>query len=436
MHRDTKVFLANFFQLSFLKGISRILPLVTTPFLLRTIGIEKFGTIEFAKAISFYFTTFVSYGFRYSATKQVALHKQDKNTIGEIVSSVYIIKLLIIVICLLVMVMLIAFVPKIREERIYLLCFFPVVIASSLFPTFAFQGLDKMHWLTSLNLISKVLFIGSLFIFIRKPTDAFLFPILLAVVDILRLLIALFVLYKSLSIPVRLPTRAIMKQQIKEGLHIFLSELAIMFYSRFPTIFLKFAGGSTAVAIYTLGDKIARITEGMVDPFMQALYPIAYQKISTNLKVGIQYIKHLAKKSVIILGLIGIVYWLFADKLIWLLSDTHLPEAAEVFKIHAFLPAIVFLSKLLGIGILIPLQAGRKYTLSILLTGLIAVGLHFILVPVKVTEAACWPILLQVRGAAWSILLGEVFAVIFIFVATYREVNILKVNNNYNNQLN
>jgi len=419
MHRDTKVFLANFFQLSFLRGISRILPLITTPFLIRVIGIEKFGTIEFSKAISFYFTTFVSYGFRYSATKQVALHKQDKNTIGQIVSSVYIIKLLIIVICLLVMVMLIVFVPKIREERIYLLCFFPVVIASSLFPTFAFQGLDKMHWLTSLNLISKVLFLAGLFIFIRKPTDDFLFPILLAAVDILRLLIALFILYGRLNIPVSWPVWSIMKQQIREGLHIFLSELAIMFYSRFPTIFLKFAGGSTVVAIYTLGDKIARITAGMLDPFMQALYPIAYQKISSNLKLGIQYIKYLTKNSLIILGIIGIVYWIFADKIIWLLADTDLPEAVEVFKIHAFLPAIIFLSKLLGIGILIPLQAGRKYTLSILITGLIAVGLHFILVP-----------LFQVKGAAWSILLSEVFAVIFIFLATYREVSILKVNNN------
>lgn len=316
------------------------------------------------------------------------------------------------------MIMLIVFVPKIREERIYLLCFFPVVIASSLFPTFAFQGLDKMHWLTSLNLISKVLFMASLFIFIGKPSDAFLFPILLAAVDILRLLVAFFVLYVSLTIPVRWPVWSIMKQQMKEGLHIFLSELAIMFYSRFPTIFLKFVGGSTIVAIYTLGDKIARITAGMLEPFMQALYPIAYQKITSNLEVGIQYLKYLAKSSLIVLGVIGVVYWLFADKIIWLLAHTDLPEAVEVFKIHAFLPAIVFLSKLLGIGILIPLQAGRKYTLSILLTGLIAVGLHFILVP-----------LFQVKGAAWSIVLSEVFAVIFTCLATYKEINILKINN-------
>jgi PST family polysaccharide transporter len=81
MYQDTKVFLSNFFHLSFLRGISRILPLLTTPFLIRAIGLEQFGALEFSKAISFYFTTLVSYGFRYSATKQVTLHHHDKSTV-------------------------------------------------------------------------------------------------------------------------------------------------------------------------------------------------------------------------------------------------------------------------------------------------------------------------------------------------------------------
>ena len=337
-----KFFLANFFQLSFLKGISRILPLVTTPFLIRVIGMEKFGILEFAKAISFYFTIFVTYGFRYSATKHITLHKDDKNIIGQIVSSVYSIKMVIIFICILIMCLLIVFVPKIRAESTYLLGFFSVVVASSLFPTFAFQGLDKMRWLTSLNLVSKILFLTSLFIFIQSPSDAILFPIILAGVDMLRLIVALFVLYAYLKIPFKWPKWYIILQQIKEGIHIFLSQLAVMFYSRFPTIFLGFSGGPTLVAIYTLGDKITRITEGMLDPYMQSLYPIVYQKISTNLEGGINYIKHLAKISLLIMGAIGIGYWFLADEIINLLAGKSLPKAAEILRLHAFLPSIIF----------------------------------------------------------------------------------------------
>jgi PST family polysaccharide transporter len=416
MREETKIFLANFFHLSFLKAISRVLPLITTPFLIRVIGIEKFGMLEFAKAISFYFTAFVSFGFKYSATKQVTLHKQDKTTIGEIVSSVYAIKLVIIVICFFIMLALIFFVPKIREERIYLISFFPIVIASSLFPTFVFQGLDKMHWLTSLNVIFKVLFLLSLFVFIRQPEDAILFPVLLGVVDILRLGVALIILYTTLSIPVRWPVLSIMIEQIKEGLHIFLSQLAVMFYSRFSAIFLGLFGNSTLVAIYILGDRIARTTESMLEPAIQALYPIAYQKITTNINSGLAYIKYFAKITLFILGIIGIFYWYFADKIIALLAGSYMPEAALVFRLHAFLPAIIFLSNLLGIGILMPLQAGRKYTYSVLITGCLAVVLHFILVPK-----------FQTQGAAWAILISEIFAVIFLFLFVHQEIKIGKL---------
>lgn len=418
MHPDTKVFLANFFHLSFLRGISRILPLITTPFLIRVIGIEKFGTLEFAKAISFYFTTFVSYGFRYSATKQITLHKKDKAIIGEIVSSVYAIKIIIIAICLLIMMLLIYFVPKIGEERIYLVSFFPIVIASSLFPTFVFQGLDKMHWLTLLNIIFKILFLVSIFIFIQGPEDAILFPILLGVLDVVRLVIALVILYRNLSIPMRWPVLSIMIEQLKEGLHIFLSQLAVMFYSRFSAIFLGFFGGPTVVAIYTLGDRIARTTESILESFIQALYPIAYQKLYKHIDAGIQYIKHVAKVSLVTLVIVGIIYWSFADQIILLLAGKYMPEAATVFRIHAFLPAIILLSNLLGIGILIPIKAGRKYTYSVLITGCLAVALHFILVP-----------LFQTQGAAWAILLSEIFAVIFLFLFTHQEIKKFKTKN-------
>jgi O-antigen/teichoic acid export membrane protein len=108
---------------------------------------------------------------------------------------------------------------------------------------------------------------------------------------------------------------------------------------------------------------------------------------------------------------IGLIYWVFADQIVALLSGANLPEAVQVFKIHAFLPAIALLSNIIGLHILIPLKAGTKYTLSILVTGLLAAGLHFTLVP-----------RFQTQGAASAALLGEVFTVSLLTFIAYREV--------------
>lgn len=411
MQSDTKVLLSNFFHLSFLRGVSRILPILSTPFLIRTIGIEEFGTLEFSKAISFYFTVLVNYGFRYSATKQITLHHQDKKAVGQIMSSVYAIQFMIIALCLAIMCMLIAWVPQIKNEAIYLTSFFGVVVASSLFPTFVFQGLGKMRWLTFLNLIFKLLFLGSILLLIHQPSDAILFPLLLAALDTMRLVIALVILYMYEGITFKFPVRSMMVQQIQEGLHIFLSQLTVMFYSRFSILFLGLFSGPAAVTIYTLGDKIGRTTEGMLEPAMQALYPISHRQIATSLTKGLKYLLHFTKLSFMILVGIGLIYWVFADQIVALLSGANLPEAVQVLKIHAFLPAIALLSNIIGLHILIPLKAGTKYTLSILVTGLLAAGLHFTLVP-----------RFQTQGAASAALLGEVFTVSLLTFIAYREV--------------
>lgn len=411
MQQDTRVFLSNFFHLSFLRGISRVLPLISTPFLIRAIGLEQFGSLEFSKAISFYFTALVSYGFKYSATKQITLHYQDKSKVGQMMSSVYALQLLMIALCLAIMWGLITWVPQVKSEAVYLTSFFPVVVASSLFPTFVFQGLGKMRWLTLLNLVFKFLFLGGILLFIHQPADAALFPLLLAMLDAIRLIVALLILYVYEGIPLKYPVKSIIIQQLQEGLYIFLSQLAVMFYSRFSTIFLGLFVSPTAVTIYTLGDKIARTTEGMLEPAMQALYPISHRQLATNLEKGFKYLRHFTKVSLAILIVVGIGYWVFAEQIVALLAGAHLPAAVQVFKIHAFLPATALLSNIIGLHILIPLQAGTKYTLSILIAGLLAASLHFILVPK-----------FQTQGAASAVFLSELFTVSLLSFIAYREV--------------
>jgi PST family polysaccharide transporter len=411
MERDTKIFLINTFHLTFLRGVSRVAPLIYTPYLVYKLGLSNVGTLEFVKAISFYFSTFVSYGFRYSATKQISLYKDQKDIVGQVISSVYSLKLMALGISFLIILGLIAAVPTIRQDQVYLFTFFPVVMGSTLFPTFVFQALERMKWLTTLNLITKTLFISSIFALIKGPSDTILLPILLGCIDLLRLLIALYLVYNKLQIPFMLPNWSIMANQLKEGVHIFFPELATMFYARFPAIFLRIFAGPAAVGIYSLGDRLIRTTTGMIDPFMQALYPMAYKKFAQDKQEGIRFIMRVALAGLGVLAVFGMFYWYFADHIIAIFAGKPMPEGARIFKLHAFLPCIVILSNIVGIGVLLPLKVGRKYTFSMLFAGLVCAALHFLLVPK-----------MQTLGAAWAILIAETTAASMMLWWAYRQL--------------
>lgn len=404
-------FLHNFFHLSLLKIISHIIPLISTPSLLSAIGVKEFGTLELCKAVTMYFTTLVGYGFRYSASKQITLYQEDKDRIGQIISSVYVIQIMLIGISILLLWILITCIPKLQSHARYLMNFFPIVITSGLFPTHIFQGINMMKFLVGINLVFKIIFVSSVLLFIHEPADAILFPRLLAGIDVFRLFTSLLVLFWYKKIPFKYPLLSIMIQQLKEGINIFLSQLATLLYARFPVTFLGFFVSTEAVGIYTLGEKITKVTEGMLEPAMQALYPVSHYKMNKNLDQGLKYLLQFAKIGFVIFVGVGIIYFSFADYIMHFLTGSYIPEVVQVFKIQAFVASIMLLSTLLGLNVLIPLKAGYQYTLVIFFTGLVAVGLHLILIKKFGTQ-----------GAAIAVLLSEVFMFFLLSICAYRRV--------------
>src|SRR5271163_4818391 len=78
----------NVTSLSWLQLITYVLPIIILPYLFRVIGPEKFGLIAFAQAFVQYFMILTDYGFSVSATKEIALHLEDKAKVCNIISAV------------------------------------------------------------------------------------------------------------------------------------------------------------------------------------------------------------------------------------------------------------------------------------------------------------------------------------------------------------
>lgn len=87
-----KTLIENFGYLTLLQICNLLIPLVTYPYLINTLGKNLYGVIIYSQAIVSYLAIFVNWGFNISATKYISINREDSKKINEIVSVVYIVK--------------------------------------------------------------------------------------------------------------------------------------------------------------------------------------------------------------------------------------------------------------------------------------------------------------------------------------------------------
>ena len=171
MASDRRRLLGNMASLFTLQGTNYILPLIIIPYLVRVLGPEKYGLVVFAQAVIQYFVIVTDYGFNMSATRDVALHRNDPDQVNQIISTVILIKFLLALIGAIFLTIMIFTIGNLYHHYTLYLAVYLTVIGSTIFPTWLFQGLERMRELTVLNIVSRLVTTAAIFIVVQKPND-------------------------------------------------------------------------------------------------------------------------------------------------------------------------------------------------------------------------------------------------------------------------
>src|SRR5207342_3266640 len=138
----------NFLSLVVLQGVTYVLPLITVPYLFRTLSVEKYGLVNFANAFIQYFIVFTDFGYNLSATKLIAENRDDASKLSRIFNRVMFSKLLLLLIGLLVMAIIVLCFPKFSSDKSLYIYTYGMVVGNVLFPVWFFMGMEKMKFIT------------------------------------------------------------------------------------------------------------------------------------------------------------------------------------------------------------------------------------------------------------------------------------------------
>jgi PST family polysaccharide transporter len=161
----------NALSLYGIQAANYVLPWFTFPYMLRVIGVEKFGAIAFAQAFVSYFDVVTRYGFDFTATREISIHRDDARKLSQIFTATLIAKTILMTLSLVVFSATVLLIPRFRQDARLFFITFTVVIANVIFPQWLFQGIEKMEHITYREVGGRLLGLAPIFLFVHRPSD-------------------------------------------------------------------------------------------------------------------------------------------------------------------------------------------------------------------------------------------------------------------------
>lgn len=324
-NKDGRIIVSNFFYLSLLQVAGYLFPLLALPYLAKVIGIEGFGKIAFASAVMVWIQTVADWGFNYTATRDVAKNRDNKEKVSEIFSNVLWARCLLMIISLIFLSLLILVIPKFRESADVLYATFLLIPGHILFPDWFFQALERMKYITVLNLLSKLIFTIAVFIVIKQKEDYLLQPLLVSLGYIISGIIAMYYIILRWKYKLQRPSVSKAICTIKNSTDVFINNLMPNLYNSFSSILLGFIGGDVANGKLDAGNKFSQLAQQFMQIVSRVFYPFLSRRID----------KHGAfvKLNLSIAAGISLVLFLMAPILIKLFFTEEFYDSIPVLRI-------------------------------------------------------------------------------------------------------
>lgn len=350
----------NLFSLALLRGLERVLPLFTMPYIVAVVGTDKFGVIATVQSICCVFVTFVNFGLNTSAVREIAIDRNNQERLNRIVGGVYLIKACTLFLSGSVYFVLAYSLPILRSEA-RAMCFgFLICVNAVLLPVWYFQGVERMKFIAIIGFISNGMYVLMLLVFVRRKEDYANVLLLKSACYILGSLVGLSILFGKdrLRPKVRWST---VKEQVALGSSLFLNNIVNQCTWQFPVVFVSKTLGYGAAGVFAVAHRIVLVGKTTFLVLFQVVYPrlsIMYDKMRQ------QYYRAWARVTGLS-ALLGVLMYLgILAILVLAMRRMQSEELTQVFT----------LTKIYGTSFLL-----SPLVMSVSLLGLVVCGSHKVL---------------------------------------------------------
>lgn len=381
---------------------NQALPLITVPYLSRTLGPSGWGLVAMAQAFGMYGNLVVDYGFVYSATRQIAT-ASNETEVESVIAGVSGAKILLSAAALAAAFAAYVFVPLFHQHPVLLWAAVISEIVKALLPVYYFYGIQRVAIASLLDVSARAIAAAGIFLFVHNQQDAWKVFALTGITAAVTLVIGHAMIRRRYVL--RWPRLGEGWHMLREGWAMFLFRSAHSIYTLGNAFVLGLFASPRAVGYYAGAEKIGTAAVGLLAPLTTVLYPRAAALAKTSLNRAAK----VTRFTLYVVGAgsvaLGLILWVGAPWVIRIILGPHFGESESVLRVLSMRAPLIAWTNILGFQWLLVLGLERQFQK-------VTVG-ALILNTVLATALAPR---FSYNGMAWAVLVSQAAAAVGIFI--------------------
>ncbi|MTB70077.1 flippase [Streptococcus uberis] len=394
-------------SLNVLKQIFMILfPMVTVYYATRVLGKTNYGSVNYIKSITSYFTLFAGLGVSTYAVREGSYFRDSKIKYSQFASEVFTIN---VIATLISYVTLILFAFTFNDNNVngwfeLLFIFSFSMVLTTIGADWVNTTYEDFLYITVRYLIFYILSFIALFLFVKDSSDFTTYAIILVFSSVGGNILNVFYIQRYVHLKL-VPLKNTIKH-IKRILILFSSNIAATIYINSDTTMIGALVGTKEVAIYTVSSNIYIAVKQISNAAITVVMPRMISLINDN---KIDDYKKLVNKmisyvfAVIAPASIGVFF--LSSRLMIFMGGNDYFEGGKSLSILSIALVIATINFIISRCVTLPYKEDKIYLYTTAVSAFINITMNFGFIP-----------LFSYNGAAITTLVAEILVFLFLYI--------------------
>lgn len=385
----------NFAYQAFYQILAIIVPLITTPYLSRTLGTHGVGIYSYTYSVTNYFVMFAVLGMsRYGIREIARVSGEDQRAErSRVFWGAYAVQLMSGVLSLLAYLL---YIPTVTAENLVPSIVWTTWVASAVFDvSWLLFGMEEFKVPTTISSLSKLATLALIFGMVRGPGDAWVYCLAIGAMYLVNQL-ALWPLVHRYVDFCR-PTWAEVRQHIRPNLVLFIPVIAISLYVSMDKVMLGVMSNLDQVGLYEYSEKLSKLPLAVITALGTVMMPRMTAALAEGKRVEALRLLEtsiwamLAMACALAFGIAAI-----APEFSVVFLGEQFAECDTLMAVLSIVVPVISVTNVLGEQYLLPSGKDNLFTASVCVGAVVNIMLNLVLIP-----------MFQAMGAAISTVVAE-----------------------------